>query len=259
MFLNFIMPDSLRFISLKKHFSSKEYITTSEIRSFYQKSETGITDSTLYWRIHNLVKSGELTRIGRGIFAFTKLSEFSHNLRKEDIVTYKKLHKKFPFTSICIWNTSIFNHFMNHQLFKYYTLVEVERIAMESVFHFLTETKSGVLIDPSSEIMDRYAGRDSNTVIVIPMVSQAPLLNQDGVITPSLEKILVDVFCDPVIFAAEQGSELPLIFLKAFKQFRINISRMLRYAKRRGKHDQLVSWLKDHIEFRQLLANIDKI
>ncbi len=210
----------------------------------------------MYWRIHNLVKSGELTRIGRGIFAFTKLSEFSHNLRKEDIVTYKKLHKKFPFTSICIWNTSIFNHFMNHQLFKYYTIVEVERIAMESVFHFLTETKSGVLIDPSSEIMDRYAGRDTNTVIVIPMVSQAPLLNQDGIITPSLEKILVDVFCDPVIFAAEQGSEMLNIFSKSFEKYRIHLHRMLRYAKRRGKNDTLIAWLRNNLELRQHWAEI---
>jgi hypothetical protein len=253
------MPDSLKFISLKKHFSEKEYITTSEIRSFYQKSEPVITDSTLYWRIYNLVKTGELKRIGRGVFSFTNLIEFSHDLNKEDITIFKKLHKNFPFTSICIWNTSIFNHFMNHQLFKYYTLVEVERIAMESVFHFISVTKSGVLLNPTDEILYRYSGREPNTIIVIPLVSQAPLMNQNDIITPSLEKILVDVFSDTVIFASEQGSELTLIFSRAFKQFRININRMLRYAMRRGKHDQLVSWMKDNLEFRQLLANIDKI
>jgi len=193
------------------------------------------------------------------MFAFSNLIEFAHDLRKEDITIYKKLNKHFPYATVCIWNTSIFNHFMTHQLFRYYTLVEVEKVAMVSVFHFLTEFKSGVLIDPSAEILERYSGQENNNIIVIPLVSQAPLLKQDNIMTPSLEKILVDVFCNPVIFASEQGSEMLLIFSKAFSQFRINIHRMLRYAKRRGKHEDLLTWLRSNTEFSHLWVNIDKI
>ncbi len=199
-----------------------------------------------------------LKRISRGMFVFSDIIGFSHDLHKEDIAIYRKIHKKFPFASVCVWNTRVFNHFTHNMLFKYYTIVEVERVAMRSVFYFLNEFKTRVVFNPSAEIMDLYTGIVMNTIIVIPLISQAPLLDQNGVITPSIEKILVDIFCDPVIFASQQQNEMQNIFEISFRTYNINLQSLLRYAGRRNKQNEITAWMKNNPKILPYMILIGK-
>ena len=49
--------------------------------------------------------------------------------------------------------------------------------------------------------------------------------------------MLVDVFCDDVIFSAQQGSEMRTLFKEALSKYSVNENRMLRYADRRRKKE----------------------
>ncbi|MBX2965948.1 MAG: hypothetical protein KF845_07365 [Cyclobacteriaceae bacterium] len=62
--------------------------------------------------------------------------------------------------------------------------------------------------------------------------------------TATIEKMLVDIFCDDVIFSAQQGAEMRTIFKNAFDKYTINQSKMLRYADRRRKKEQLSQFVK---------------
>ena len=75
------------------------------------------------------------------------------------------------------------------------------------------------------------------------LVSEAPIQLINGVNLPTLEKMLVDIFCDDVIFAAQQGSEMRTIFREAMKKYTINENRMLRYADRRRKKESFKQYL----------------
>jgi len=55
---------------------------------------------------------------------------------------------------------------------------------------------------------------------------------------------LVDIFCDDVIFSAQQGAERRTIFREAFTNYTINQSKMLRYANRRRKKEELNDYVK---------------
>lgn len=68
--------------------------------------------------------------------------------------------------------------------------------------------------------------------------------NINGVKTATIEKILVDIFCDEVIFSAQQGAEKRTIFEGAFAKYTINQNKMLRYADRRRKKDELNQFVK---------------
>jgi hypothetical protein len=63
--------------------------------------------------------------------------------------------------------------------------------------------------------------------------------------------MLVDIFCDDVIFAAQQGSEMRTIFQEAFKKYTINESRMMRYADRRRKKENFREYLNPISNLRQ--------
>ncbi len=53
----------------------------------------------------------------------------------------------------------------------------------------------------------------------------------------SLEKIMVDIFCDQE-FSFLQGAELFTIYKNAFDKYTINRTKLLRYVSRKGKEER---------------------
>jgi hypothetical protein len=103
----------------------------------------------------------------------------------------------------------------------------------------LCEIKKSVFVEPTTDILEKYIVNEKEIFIIKPLVSEAPTQKINGVETTSLEKILVDIFCDDVIFSAQQGAEMRTIFKNAFDKYTINQSKMLRYADRRRKKEEL--------------------
>ena len=118
---------------------------------------------------------------------------------------------------------------------RYYQLLEVDKDAMESVFYYLKDKNYSVYMDPSEELIRRYMIDEKEPWIVKSLVSEAPIQKVNGIPTVTIEKLLVDIFCDPIIFNAQQGSEMNQIFHEAFEKYTISESKMLRYASRRRK------------------------
>jgi hypothetical protein len=194
---------------------------------------------------------GVLNRIGRGKFTFNEGKIYLPEISSKIKSIYYKLKKQFPYLTICLWHTSVFNEFMIHQPGRFYIIIEAERESIESVFFFLKETQYSVFLDPSRDIIDRYISEMNETLIVKTLVSEAPLQNIEGVKTTTIEKMLVDIFCDDVIFSAQQGSEMRSIFNDAYKKYIVNENRILRYADRRGKKKNFSNYLNNISNFRQ--------
>lgn len=211
---------------------------------FYQNQEPEVTSTTVNWRIHNLIQHGVISRIGKGKFQLGKKKEYVPELSSKLIKGYKVLKKQYPFLSVCVWNSSLLNEFMLHQPYKFYFLAEVEKDALESVFYFLKDQKYTAFLEPTEEILSRYADDDKDIWIVKSLVSEAPTQQVNHVETTSIEKILVDIFCDDKIFTAQQGAEMRTIFREAKVKYTINESKMLRYADRRRKKKELTEYLK---------------
>lgn len=169
-----------------------------------------------------------MTRIGRGKFILGKTKVYYPDIAPRLKTIYNKLIKKFPYIEICIWNSSILNEFMKHQSGIFYVIIEVEKDVTESVFYFLRELKYPVFIEPTSDILEKYLSIDEEAFIIKPLVSESPTQLVDGITTISIEKLLVDIFCDDIIFSAQQGSEMRTIFNEALSKYTVNQSKMLR-------------------------------
>lgn len=75
-------------------------------------------------------------------------------------------------------------------------------------------------------------------ILVKPIISESPLAVKEGVSVPELEKILVDHEADKE-YAAMTDSEIQKEFQKAFELYSVNTSRLLRYAARKGKKEEI--------------------
>ena len=193
--------------------------------------------------MYSLVQMGVLNRIGRGKFETGEGKNYTPEIDPKLKSIFSKLKKEFPYVDICIWNTSALNEFMLHQSGNYYVMMEVEKEATQSIFYYLKEANYSVFIDPTYDILDKYLPDNKDSIIITSLVTEAPTQTINGVNTTSIEKMLVDIFCDEVIFSAQQGAEMRTIFKEAIGKYTVNESRMLRYADRRRKKEVFKTYL----------------
>jgi len=186
-----------------------------------------------------LVQEGVLQRIGRGKFKLGESRKFIPEISSLTKSIFKKLKAEFPYSKFCIWNTSVLTEFMQHQPNRFFLLVETDKETTNSVFYFLREKIKSVFIEPTNDILEKYVVNEKEIVVVKALISEAPTQNINEVETATIEKMLVDIFCDDVIYSAQQGAEKRIIFKEAFTKYTINQSKMLRYADRRRKKEEL--------------------
>lgn len=191
-----------------------------------------------------MVQEGVLQRIGRGKFTLGQDRKYIPEISSVTKFIFKKLKAEFPYANFCVWNTSVLNEFMQHQPNRFFLLVETDKETTNSAFYFLREIKKSVFIEPTNDILEKYIVNENEVFVIKSLISEAPTQNIDEVETATIEKMLVDIFCDDVIFSAQQGAEKRTIFKEAFTKYTINQSKMLRYADRRRKKEELNQFVK---------------
>ena len=75
-------------------------------------------------------------------------------------------------------------------------------------------------------------------ILIKPLISESPINEADGINVPGLEKILVDHESDKE-YAALGDADIQKEFQRAFELYAINTSRLLRYAGRKGKKEEI--------------------
>src|SRR5690606_16274070 len=118
--------------------------------------EDEVKRSTIDWRIYELHQQGILHRISRGMYSLSKTNIFVPDVSRSLKNLFGSVRNQFPYVNSCLWTTKWINEFMLHQPGKFYTILEVEKEVMESVFYALKEQGKEVFLDPSEEIISKY-------------------------------------------------------------------------------------------------------
>ncbi len=206
----------------------------------------GVSVKSLVVILSRMLTDRMITRVSYGTyrvldekrrFIYTP-DETEHNLSRH-------IKEHYPFVDYCIWRSTVFTPLMQHVPSSSIILVDVERVAMESVFHSLQglDMKQRILLNPTRQECMRYITNDE-TIIVRPLVKEAPLTEVDGCPVPVMEKMLVDAVSDKELLFT-QGNELYTIYANAFSDYFINENRLLRYASRRNRKDKVGLILKN--------------
>lgn len=75
-------------------------------------------------------------------------------------------------------------------------------------------------------------------ILVKPMITEAPLFTAEGIPVPSDEKHIVDLFADREYVSVNREKKI-VTAQRAFELKGINISKLLRYAGRKGKKEEM--------------------
>ncbi|MDP3643254.1 MAG: type IV toxin-antitoxin system AbiEi family antitoxin domain-containing protein [Bacteroidota bacterium] len=226
--------DILNFAVTHKVFTRKELIA-------YLKNQTKVDSlRSLSERLDRLLKSKQLIRIERGVYGLPPSSQktFIAFVSEELKQLVQKIKIQFPFVNYCVWSSKAIVSFMHHIPNLNFIYVDVERDVAESVFEFLNDNSSKrVYLCPDQDNFNRYI-IGTEAIIVRTLVSEAPMQVIDGINTPSIEKILVDVAGD-VEFDFMQGAEITYFYRNVAERHNINKSKLMRYATRRGRRQEV--------------------
>ena len=218
---------------IEKHFSNQETFNVAEISRFYSEQNPNIPQTTVNWRIYNLVQSGIVQRVGRGVYRLGKSNLFQMDLSPQIKKIAHNIKKEFPYTDFCVWELATVN-FFSHNLINFNLFfIDVERDAVDAIYYKLKEKQKNIVnIHKTYNDISELAGN----ICIRPLVSYAPLQMQDKIQVATLEKILVDLATDKEFFPF-QGNEIFAIYENAFEKYTINESSMLRYAARKEKRE----------------------
>jgi hypothetical protein len=238
---------------LINRFEKKNAFSRSDLYDFYREFEPELNEGTFGWRIYDLKKKNLIKSIGRGIYTLDRGSEYVPNINAQTKKIARLLAKRFSDLEYCIWATSLLNEFANHQANTYFTVLEVERDYINSAFYTLQEENvKDLYLQPDEKEIDLYVLNKENPVVLKFMVSRAPLLKLKdknfNFSVPTLEKILIDLFCDRDTFYFYSGEEMKAIFKNAFDRYLIDYSRLFAYAARRGREKKIKDYIGENIK-----------
>lgn len=231
--------DILNFAGNHKVFSRKELIANLKSQNQLENP------SSLSEQLNRLLNSGQLIRLERGIYTLPDKSkkDFLIVCSEEMKRINQQLKTQFTFADYCIWPGSVLLPYMHHIPSLNFLLVDVEREAAESIFNLLNSDSSRrVYLMPSTTDFDRYINTNE-AIIVRQLISESPLQLVNGIKTPTIEKVLVDIVGD-VEFSFLQGVEINYVYNSIFEKHNVNKNKLLRYASRRGRKQVIEEFIK---------------
>lgn len=195
----------------------------------------GVTSTnTINSTLSKMVEDCLLSRVAKGCYATVDgKGVFKAKPLENEKNTFYYLKEKLPFARICVYNGSVIAPMQHHVSENNITYVEADRDITESVFELLKETSGNVWLSPDADMVSRYIDLKDKGFIVKALVTESPVETIEGITTPTLEKLLVDITKDPD-FSYLQGTETERIWDNARELYVINESRLNRYARRRG-------------------------
>jgi uncharacterized protein DUF6577 len=233
---------------LNKEFGAKEVFTRDDLLAFYRSYNPDITDSAFVWQIYDLKRKHIIEQVRLGVYKLGKSQTFRPELDRQIIRIGKILAGSFDHHFYNIWDTKWLNEFTELQAVGTMTILEVDRDSVERVyFHIKDHGYRNVFFKPDETVLEKYISEQRESIVVRPMISRAPIITIKKVVLPTLEKILVDLFCDDKLFFPYQGNHLIRIYETTIEKYGINFSKMFNYAKRRSREESLKKFLLDNL------------
>lgn len=152
-----------------------------------------------------------------------------------------KMESEFPHLEYRVWELSWLNEFFNHLAAKNMIFLDVESDGCNFVFSQLFEEFSGrVLLHPKVQDIEKYG--TANGIIIDRLVTESPKSKGQRCQVP-LEKLIVDLFANKHLSLSK--AEYPQAIQQMFETYQIDQVSLFRYARRRNKETELVSFLKN--------------
>ena len=214
--------------------------TRRQLVSILQEETPMLKTGSYQWAVGEMLKNGYIVRVGFDEYMLSGVDiqpEYEPRYSELASELLNVLEEKYSYSEFTIFETVLMNDFLNHLIAQNTVFVQFEKDLSIFAFRFLQETDFGhVLYKPSKRDFDLYWGADC--IVITDMRSEAPL----SVRAPhsiTMEKMLVDIYCDRLIRETYSKAEYPSVMEHALRTYKVEKTKLLRYAGRRNKAEEI--------------------
>ena len=243
-----------KFIEKKliEEFKNKESFSREDLFQFFLRLEPDLKEGTFGWRIYDLKHRDVIKQIKRGLYKISYKPKYKPDIDSKLLKLSNLITKSFEKVNYCIWHTTWLNEFSRHQFLNNISIIEADKDILESLFYFLKDNGfKNTFLKPDESVITLYVSDQNEPIILKPLITRAPIdkiaKNKSKISVPTLEKILVDIYCDEKTFYFIQGVEMTLVFENMLRKYTLNYSKLFGYAKRRGKEIELKNFLSTRL------------
>jgi len=233
------------------NFSGK-YCNVNDIMAYVTGLNGDTSRKTVLWNINNLIQKGQVARFGRGVYGFTSKPTFIPYVSEEAKQTCMRIKQKFRYLELTVTDSSILGQFMVLQPFSSVIVIEVRKSAVNAVVSFLRNEGIDAYIKKDYKLIEKYILTPQPYIIRSELITNPNLKSENNVRYSSLEKILVDIVCDDIVYSQYQDAELLNIYKNITNKYIINYSQMLKYAASRKRKSSVLALLDETTEFNKL-------
>ena len=230
----------------KSNMKTDTVYSRQQIISLIREDSPEYSSGSCQWKLGEMLKSGEIIRTGYDQYMMParKIRPVYLPDYSELAVTIKnQLTEKYPYIAFTVFETVLMNEFLNHLVAQNTIFIQAEKDIASFVFRSLQDAGyRNVMLKPAKKDFDLYWTK--NVIVVTSLVSEAPMQVSDPH-SMTIEKLLVDIYCDKLIRSTYSREEYSSIVEQAFEKYRIDRIRMLRYARRRNREKEIIRFLEE--------------
>lgn len=216
--------------------------TKKEVLDTVCRGET-IKANTLGWVLFHLTQTNRLARVKRGVYSIPRKSVFKPEPTAKMTGLVDIMRRDFPYAEFCLYSGDCFSGLQHHLSINRLVYLAVPRFMVQSTAEHLRSLKLPAFANPDAKMLNEYIDMQAENIIVLPLITQAPLQSVRGVPTPKLETLLVELHSARA-FSYLRGTEYAHIFRNACRQYAIQEDTLLRYASRRHARQEIQQLLQ---------------
>lgn len=229
---------------MKKKKNSENYIKIVDIdtlkNTFVGAASHPVSFS--YREINKMIGDEKLVRVGKGRYVYESKKTFNYDLKDPLSIKAMRFFKKNKLEDLeyIIYESTILNEFLNHQIVNPVLIIEVNKEYAEDVFWKLKESGfKDILFCPTEDEKYRY----DPSIIVKKMVSKSPINKANHKI--SIEKLIVDIVSDKILNQFYEGAERHMVLEEITDKYAVNYGSVKNYANRRNALEALLTYLPE--------------
>ena len=224
-----------KYNKLVETIKEKKVISVEELAVLYGE----VDQSYLYYILKKLQDDNIIKKIAINQYGvLSGKRKYSYDMTEKGKRIAECVLQKFPLIETRIYETSIFNEFVNHQITQNVIFVEVERGTEYAVYEKLNEEFGYSLLKPKIDDFRLYG--QNGTIIIKNLISESPKDEEKSYLL-TLEKMLVDLYVDNILGIFVNKNEYRILAERCFLNYIINERKLLRYASRRNARKEMQS------------------
>ncbi len=243
---------------INEYIFARDIIDEDEFKRFFLELFSERSERYYDYCLQNMYRRNVLYKYGLKKLKPCKYrKKFNFRLNIDDKLKYR-MEQISPSIIVSIWDTAAFSHLTSLQMLNDIIIVETYSYTKEFVLKFLLEEGKFAIYEEDYLVMSKYSNK-TKLYIIRTLNEECPIVrrtlsiagrtdNMPSFVTvPKIEKILVDFIVDE-IYRLLFSAEINRIYYQVLRYYQINMSTVLRYAKKRHSYQKVLNYL-EYINF----------